>query len=87
LKIPKIRISYPSTYPAQKSDRGISFFTIFGKDIGYKYPLIYILPMSALYNGGKLTGVVSTAQVGVFWRGYKKTLIFNYIPATLGCSS
>jgi hypothetical protein len=30
VKIPKIRISYPSTYPAQKSDRGISFFTIFG---------------------------------------------------------
>jgi hypothetical protein len=27
--------------------------------------------MSALYNGGKLTGVV-----GVFWRGYKKTLDF-----------
>jgi hypothetical protein len=47
LSIPKIRILYPpNAYHAPKSDREISFLAIFGYRIGYKYPLLYILPMS-----------------------------------------
>jgi hypothetical protein len=48
LDIPKIRILYPQNIPLQKWIGNI-LLPIFECRIGYKYPSIYILPVSAAY--------------------------------------